>query len=133
MKLSLFLTFFACFRLFVSYLLKLEMISTAHPLLIYLEAISQEVPSCTLLTNDGGRLQVRRKPTHSIFIPLSLPFQLFFSRYLQVQAHLLSVLSPFLAALLAQAGPTPTISLPCSETLLRSQFFSIFSLDSIWS
>ena len=37
----------------------------------------------------------------------------------QVQPHLLSVLSPLLATLLAQAGSHPTITLPCSEALLR--------------
>ena len=30
-------------------------------LLPYLEAISLELPSCTLLTNNGGRLQVQTK------------------------------------------------------------------------
>ena len=45
---------------------------------------------------------------------------------LQVQSHLLSLLSPFLATLLAQAGPLPAISLPCSETLLRSRFCTWF-------
>ena len=59
----------------------------------YLRAISQEAPSCTLLTKDKGKVEV--------------------------QAHLLSTLSPFLASLLAQAGPSsPAISLPFSENLL---------------
>ena len=30
----------------------------SHSLLPHLEAICQEIPSCSLLTNDGGKLQV---------------------------------------------------------------------------
>ena len=62
-----------------------------------LRAISLEAPSCTLLTTDLGKVEV--------------------------QAHLLSTLSPFLASLLAQAGPSsPVISLPFSENLVRGLF-----------
>ena len=44
----------------------------------YLESITKEAATCTLLTKDGGKVEV--------------------------QAHLLSALSPFLACLLAQVG-----------------------------
>ena len=44
----------------------------------YLESITREATTCTLLTKDGGKVEV--------------------------QAHLLSALSPFLACLLAQVG-----------------------------
>ena len=44
----------------------------------YLESITREAATCTLLTKDGGKVEV--------------------------QAHLLSALSPFLACLLAQVG-----------------------------
>ena len=44
----------------------------------YLELITKEAATCTLLTKDGGKVEV--------------------------QAHLLSALSPFLACLLAQVG-----------------------------
>ena len=43
-----------------------------------------------------------------------------------MQAHLLSVLSPFLGSLLAQVGPDPTLSLPCSENILRSIFLKLY-------
>ena len=43
----------------------------------------------------------------------------------QVQSQLLSLLSPFLASLLAQAGPHPAISVPCSEVLCRSRYFNV--------
>ena len=43
---------------------------------------------------------------------------IYFSRF-EVQAHLLSLLSPFLATLLAQAGPCPIISVPFPEALIR--------------
>ena len=89
-----FLSFFLylCFRLFVSYpaiasLLhlahwffqiryqekmsdKVDEMTTSHPLLPYLKAISQEPPSCTLLTNDGGRLQVKSQTGTSCLTPL---------------------------------------------------------------
>ena len=40
----------------------LEAISQEHlERLEYLEAISQELPSCTLVANDGGKLQVQLK------------------------------------------------------------------------
>ena len=110
---------------------KVDEKTTSHPLLPYLKAISQEPPSCTLLTNDGGRLQVKSQTGTSCLTPFSSPptnylsvLQVKFSP-LQVQSHLLSVLSPFLAALLAQAGPQPAISLPCDETLLRSGFSTL--------
>ena len=44
----------------------------------YLESITEEAATCTLLTKDGGKVEV--------------------------QAHLLSALSPLLACLLAQVG-----------------------------
>ena len=44
----------------------------------YLESITKEAATCTLLTKDGGKVEV--------------------------QAHLLSALSPFLACLIAQVG-----------------------------
>ena len=65
-----------------SFELALAMSTTFPPVLHHLKAISQEAPSCTLLTKDKGKVEV--------------------------QAHLLSTLSPFLASLLAQAGHTPS-------------------------
>ena len=65
---------------------------------------------------------------HSSSFNISSILPLIFFRLLpilsnfQMQSQLLSILSPFLATLLSQAGPQPTISLPCSETLLRSDF-----------
>ena len=56
------------------------MTTTERNMQPYLRAISLEAPSCTLLTTDLGKVEV--------------------------QAHLLSTLSPFLASLLAQAGRT---------------------------
>ena len=44
----------------------------------YMDSITKEAATCTLLTKDGGKVEV--------------------------QAHLLSALSPFLACLLAQVG-----------------------------
>ena len=90
------------------------MMATPHLLLPHLKAISLESASCTLLTKDGGRLEV--------LCSFSAPsLSIFSACFFQVQSHLLSILSPFLATLLAQAGPRPTISLPCSETALRSE------------
>jgi hypothetical protein len=64
-------------------------------LLPHLQAIALEPASCSLLTpQDGGRLEV--------------------------QAPLLAALSPLLAALLAQAGPAPCLSLPCSGSALAA-------------
>ena len=85
-----------------------------HPLLPYLQEISRETASCTLLTDDGGRLQVE------ILSPVKLDLEI----SSQVQSQLLSLLSPFLATLLAQAGPHPAISVPCSEVLCRSGYFN---------
>ena len=89
--------------------------ATPHPHLQHLKAISQEQPTCTLFTSDGGRMEVLVK-IQSYFVPVS-PWKLFFS--FQVQSHLLSLLSPFLASLLAQAGPQPIISLPYTDAVLR--------------
>ena len=76
------------------------MSATTPPMLSYLRAISLESPSCTLLTEDGGKVEV--------------------------QAHLLSTLSPFLASLLAHIGPSfPFMSLPFSEKLVRGLFSSL--------
>ena len=65
-----------------------------------------------------------RKIAGSALIPPT--FLNIFSSSSKVQAHLLSVLSPFLGSLLAQAGPDPTLSLPCSENILRSIFLKLY-------
>ena len=58
----------------------------------------------------------------SFFSSATSSFTLFvdvtLSRF-EVQAPLLSLLSPFLASLLAQAGPSPIVSVPFPEHLLR--------------
>ena len=97
-----------------------------HFLLPHLKTISKEPPSCTLLTLDGGRVEVATHISPLAFV-YSLALFWAFSYFAvvnsvpihQVQSHLLSLLSPFLASLLAQAGHLPTISIPCSESLLR--------------
>ena len=97
-----------------------------HPLLPHLKAISLESPSCTLLTKDKGRMEV--------LCSFSAPsLSIFSAFFFQVQSHLLSILSPFLATLLAQAGPRPTISLPCSETALRSECSLVTSPKGLFS
>ena len=58
-----------------------------------------EATSCTLVTKEG--------------------------EVVEVQAHLLSLLSPLLATLLSQAGPHPSLSLPCSSKQLRSLLSSL--------
>ena len=95
-----------------------------HFLLPHLKAISKEPPSCTLVTLEGGRVEVATHISPSDFVS-SLTLFCVFSYFVvtkstnKVQSHLLSLLSPFLASLLAQAGHLPTISIPCSESLLR--------------
>ena len=75
--------------------------SITPPMLSHLRAISLEPPTCSLVTKEGGKVEV--------------------------QAHLLSTLSPFLASLLAQQAATsfPSLSLPFSENLVRSLFSSL--------
>ena len=62
--LSLFCSLIVCSLQEVSGLLSAEM-TGHHPFQSYLAAISLETPSCSLLTNNGGRFQV--------FGPLLLP------------------------------------------------------------
>ena len=62
-KLSLFCNLIVRSPQKVSSLLSIEMTSH-HPFQSYLAAISLETPSCSLITNDGGRFQV--------FVPLLL-------------------------------------------------------------
>ena len=114
--LSLFCSLIVCSRQEVSGLLSVEMTSH-HPFQSYLAAISLETPSCCLLTNDGGRFQVYFLSHLHAHFTCFHSFPLF-----QVQPHLLSVLSPFLATLLAQVGNLPILSLPCSEKILRLNF-----------
>ena len=109
--------------------LQLSRMGAAHRLLPHLKTISLELPSCTLLSKDGSRLEVLLMPYFFKNYPCQslartscsyMNLQISFFPNFQVQAHLLSLLSPFLAALLAQAGPNPAISLPCSGIVLRS-------------
>ena len=80
--------------------LPLIMSATTPRMLSYLRAISLEPPSCTLLTKDSGKVEV--------------------------QGHLLSTLSPYLASLLAHVGPSfPFMSLPFSQKLVRALFSSL--------
>jgi len=66
----------------------------------HLRSISLEAPSCTLLTMEGGQVEV--------------------------QAPLLALTSPLLATLLAQAGPhSPHLSLPCTSSSLSSLLASL--------
>ena len=58
--------------------LSAAMPATSPSIPAYLESITKEAATCTLLTKDGGKVEV--------------------------QAHLLSALSPLLACLLAQVG-----------------------------
>ena len=88
----------------------------------------RNAPSCTFKYLAHQRnCNCRCSPTCSPFSALSWPpsSSIFSACFFQVQSHMLSLLSPLLATLLAQAGPRPTISLPCSETL--SRFIIYFS------
>ena len=50
---------------------KMDEVTTSHPLLSHLKAISVEPPSSSLLTADGGRLEVH---TYSCLAPFSVSF-----------------------------------------------------------
>ena len=101
--------------------------ATAHPLLPHLKAISEEPPSCTLITMDGSRLEVQ----------LLMPN--FFDQYACLNLHIFSKPFPFLL-LGAVTSPFSTQPFPCHtsctswthpshlSSMLQLHFKVIFSL-----
>ena len=76
-------------------------------LLSHLQYITSQPPSCTLVTCDQEQVEV--------------------------QSHLLSLLSPLLASLLAQVGDCPYLSIPCTASQIRKILNSIVNGENVGS
>ena len=86
--------------------LHLTMLYSMSPsLLSHLQYITSQPPSCTLVTWDQEQVEV--------------------------QSHLLSLLSPLLASLLTQVGDCPYLSIPCTAIQIRKLLNSIVNGENV--
>ena len=79
--------------------------SMSPSLLSHLQYITSQPPSCTLVTWDQEQVEV--------------------------QSHLLSLLSPLLASLLAQVGDRPYLSIPCTASQIRKLLNSLVNGENV--
>ena len=69
--------------------------TTSHPLLAHLRAISLEPASSTLLTSDGGRLEVETNTSSSLLTCLLLTMRLLFIIFSYIRTFFLVIVSLF--------------------------------------